>query len=803
MLVENTMSEHPEPDDSVLLNDFRDTGNDAAFTEIVRRHLPLVFHVALRRLGTAALAEEAAQHAFACLATKVGAVSCHPERLRAWLHRTAYFEASTLARKETRLSRLPVKPEPNTPSMDRPEIYDRLDEALNKLPELDRELVLRHCCGGEDYRRMATEVGKSEAACQKRVERALARLGQGLGGARTAGIVFAALAATNVKSQAMPTAERVAAAALKYQSATTGAAGAFSGMKFGACAALVLAGGAAGWQPQEVRGTAPTEVRFVSQRSHTAELKMVSKAGDAPLAPRPATVTRSLDEVLETIQAGRFAPLVEFLTNAKVSDLQAIIDEDDYVSVEAEGGDHFGTARNMALRRWAEIDPEGAFRFGMIREQERPGLGDVEEVINVWSKANPSAAAEAYGALPVREQVAIIESVDGPTGDFLAASFPRVAWALEEKRGENVPISPADAEQVLATLLSGNSKTPPAYEDGANISRAFEILVNQDPAAATARAELIPWPELRAKVLSFIYRSHPPKSSGLPLGEARFHALESEMAALMGRDPEAAIRKLQTTSPGTDRRAIYQAVSQSLAGSDPWRLIEIVRSLEGTLDSDSAAVESALAFAGRDDPQRALAALPDIALRINSREGSVGRVKIILSGWLEKDPVSAIRWAGNAGLRLDMEKAAGDTAGVIRLLDDGNELVRDLAFMALSNQAREKLASGEVKDFLSEIPPSSADRILGRLALQATWTDGGFDRAYQIASMASAAMRREILSELAFEALRYESEKNMIWLKSLPAEDRKIIASGIEPHFKHRPEEEVRRIRQSIKQLTP
>ena len=159
------------PDDATLLREYCATRSEQAFTTLVRRHLPLVYHAALRRLGSPALAEEAAQNAFARLAFKSASAARHPERLRAWLHRTAFLEACTIARKETRLSRLPAPAEPTHEPMNRPEIYDRLDEALNSLPELDRELILRRCCGGEDFRRIAAAVGKSETACQKRVER--------------------------------------------------------------------------------------------------------------------------------------------------------------------------------------------------------------------------------------------------------------------------------------------------------------------------------------------------------------------------------------------------------------------------------------------------------------------------------------------------------------------------------------------------------------------------------------------------------------------------------------------------------
>src|SRR4051812_4248000 len=53
-----------EMNSAELLMRYRDTGSDEAFTELVRRYTDLVFSVAKRRLGNAALAEEAAQVVF-------------------------------------------------------------------------------------------------------------------------------------------------------------------------------------------------------------------------------------------------------------------------------------------------------------------------------------------------------------------------------------------------------------------------------------------------------------------------------------------------------------------------------------------------------------------------------------------------------------------------------------------------------------------------------------------------------------------------------------------------------------------
>ena len=73
---------HP-PDDASLLRDFCATRSEHAFTQLVQRHLPLVYHAALRRLNCPATAEEAAQNAFTRLAARASSVARHPERLRA------------------------------------------------------------------------------------------------------------------------------------------------------------------------------------------------------------------------------------------------------------------------------------------------------------------------------------------------------------------------------------------------------------------------------------------------------------------------------------------------------------------------------------------------------------------------------------------------------------------------------------------------------------------------------------------------------------------------------------------------
>src|SRR4051812_25009010 len=129
--------------DAELLSAYATRGDEAAFTELVRRHLSLVYFAALRRTGgKPALAEEITQYVFTIAAQKAGSLARHAT-VTGWLYTTTRNAAVlTMRRERTRLIReSEAQRRHELMSIDSIVDWDRLrpviDAALDQLGERD------------------------------------------------------------------------------------------------------------------------------------------------------------------------------------------------------------------------------------------------------------------------------------------------------------------------------------------------------------------------------------------------------------------------------------------------------------------------------------------------------------------------------------------------------------------------------------------------------------------------------------------------------------------------------------------
>jgi RNA polymerase sigma factor (sigma-70 family) len=165
-----------------LLHSYRDQGSQEAFAELVRRFAGLVFSVAKRRLANATQAEDVAQVVFIRLSKTPPKVGSDGE-LAAWLHRTTLNVAIDTWRSEHRRhlrEQQAISMEPTSDPLWE-EISPKLDQALNRLGDQDRQTLLLRFFGCKSLREVGAAFNVSEDAAKMRVSRAVDRLRTELG----------------------------------------------------------------------------------------------------------------------------------------------------------------------------------------------------------------------------------------------------------------------------------------------------------------------------------------------------------------------------------------------------------------------------------------------------------------------------------------------------------------------------------------------------------------------------------------------------------------------------------------------
>jgi RNA polymerase sigma factor (sigma-70 family) len=188
--------------DIELLQRFARDGEQTAFTDLVRRHLDLVFATALRKVEDAGAAQEVAQNVFAALARKAWRFA-PDDSLPAWLHKAALLEAKSWLRGELGRRRREESAAELGTTMNTPEnqpafhaLVPLLDEALLSLREKDRTALLLRFYESQSLRDVGAAIGGSEDTAQKRVQSALEKLAEFFKrrGFKTASVAAAAAA---------------------------------------------------------------------------------------------------------------------------------------------------------------------------------------------------------------------------------------------------------------------------------------------------------------------------------------------------------------------------------------------------------------------------------------------------------------------------------------------------------------------------------------------------------------------------------------------------------------------------------
>lgn len=166
-----------------LLRDYVERRSEAAFADLVRRHVDFVYSAAWRILRDRHLAEDVTQSAFVALAQNARQLTNRPVLL-GWLHRTVQNLAANAIRTEVRRrtreqeAATMIQSSSTEPDALWQEMAPHLDAALGELSEPDRDTVLLRYFEHKSAREMAQVFRISDEAAQKRVTRAVERLRQ-------------------------------------------------------------------------------------------------------------------------------------------------------------------------------------------------------------------------------------------------------------------------------------------------------------------------------------------------------------------------------------------------------------------------------------------------------------------------------------------------------------------------------------------------------------------------------------------------------------------------------------------------
>ncbi|WP_052573024.1 sigma-70 family RNA polymerase sigma factor [Haloferula sp. BvORR071] len=513
--------------DTQLLREYIERRSDAAFEELVRRHIDLVHAVAQRTVQDSHLAKDVTQGVFLALARSAGSLA-KQQSLAAWLHSTARHIAAQAVRGERRRqAREQAAAAMNTSAESGPGwevVSPQLDAVIGELAPSDREAILLRYFERKPAHEMAAVLGISSEAAQKRVNRAVERMrllfakrGVAAGAAGLAGVIAAHAAPPAPLGLAAVVTERslaVMAGSATATSATTTLAMTIAQKSALAAAIIILAGSCLSLalrDPSPASASAGSAVPATAITARSRPSAGVTAKGNSNSTgqsqnPLLASFKRRWLEIGE--DNGRIDEQ-DALAKETVAALSCSRDLYDLAAV-IEDKARYGLAKIESELDTLFKSPQGhQARMALAELTKLAAAGKQDSRLEEWCyRAGKCAPAEP--------------------GDFEAfhAAISNPACAQEAMLGWSVVVSESDPEAAVAMVLEILKADLPSLDKGDHLKRLFmrDTRLPEDTDFAKLEA-MFPPPSGETDVMKF-----------QPQDWAR-----SELFRVWGeRDPEAA-----------------------------------------------------------------------------------------------------------------------------------------------------------------------------------------------------------------------------------------------------------------------
>lgn len=488
-------------------------------------------------------------------------------------------------------------------------VLSLLDEALHKLSDRERDLVLQHYLEGRSYEEIAAETGRTKAACAKQSSRVLTKL---CGILRRHGVTISATAlgagisAHYVRSVPAGFTQSLYQSALSASvSASPTQASTFTTImtstKFTTAAALISAGAALplSFQWANVRLNS-SSIGESLPRDAIEESRFLESATPSDLASsesKGTQVTKIDLQLLERELKKLPFPASEIRKQFDLERLMFQLGEDEVPSVVALiqrlDSDHLGSITEALFARWAEFDPRAA---ADTAEEMQSKYSAREGVMVTWAAADLVAALQYMETHPngLKESSMIWATIGG-----LVAKDPEHTLALVGESITNEDVSTnitkivmqawgeADPDAALAwasnledeLLHRSCSKAIVSRLAGHDPSKAFQLsLESLHPAnrVGSARWTLMQWMGQDAEAASKAYLEMPAEFFR---DEQMRRSAVHFAGSLAKRDVDQALALAEQIPDEQSKRQWLYGAAWEIATDDPAKAASVAEAL--------------------------------------------------------------------------------------------------------------------------------------------------------------------------------------------------------------------------------